>query len=190
MKKDLKGLLSIVALAGVGVGSLLSAPAQAALLATIDGNDCPNVFGDGGFSTCKIPELYDPKQSPVIAKYDFDTKQWDFNLALFPNLSAANFTWVLGDSEGKTGTWTYIPGAGDPLVTFYVAKASNKFNLYSNDGDPNSGIWATPENKGISHLTWYDTGDESSVVPLPAAAWLLLSGLLGLGALGRRKVAA
>ena len=52
--------------------------------------------------------------------------------------------------------------------------------------------WKTqPDNSGsLSHATLYGTrGDGNQVVPIPAAAWLLGSGLLGLFALGRRRKA-
>lgn len=40
----------------------------------------------------------------------------------------------------------------------------------------------------ISHISLYAReGDNSTVVPLPAAAWLLLTGLAGLGFIGRRR---
>ena len=50
--------------------------------------------------------------------------------------------------------------------------------------------WMTQPRKsgGLSHATLYGIrGDDSQVVPIPAAAWLLGSGLFGLLALGRRR---
>jgi hypothetical protein len=50
--------------------------------------------------------------------------------------------------------------------------------------------WKTqPDNAGsLSHATLYGVhGDGTQVVPIPAAAWLLGSGLFGLMALGRRR---
>ena len=59
------------ALVIVGFAALPSM-ASATLIATIAGNDCAGVFGQG-FANCKIPGQYDPNQSPVIIKF---TDSW------------------------------------------------------------------------------------------------------------------
>jgi hypothetical protein len=71
-----------------------------------------------------------------------------------------------------------------------------------------SGIGLTPLSQLIFHAVWEDsvagsesfflfnggggltvtpTGDNQSPLPLPAAAWMFLAGLLGLGALATRR---
>lgn len=160
--------------------------AQAALVGTFDGNDCSGAFGQG-FSNCSY------QGSPVIAKFDVNQQgtggTWTINSNLFPSVTGAEWSFDFG----STGTWTYTPGVGDPLITFYVGKGGNFFNLFSNDGDPNSGQWSTPENAnngklyGLSHLTFYDTGRPPSQVPEPVSLALLGIGLLGVGAARRFK---
>jgi hypothetical protein len=55
------------------------------------------------------------------------------------------------------------------------------------------GTYSTPGGKSLSHITFYDSVcvgpecDPNTEVPLPAAAWLLLSGLAGLGVVSRRR---
>ncbi len=166
--------------------------AHASLVGTFDGNDCSGVFGQG-FSECSY------NGSPVIAKFDVNEQGtggiWTINKEYFPSITGEE--WSFG--FGSTGTWNYTPGAGDPLITFYVAKGGNFFNLFSNDGDANSGDWFTPINEngngkgikryGLSHLTFYDTGRPTTQVPEPISLTLLGIGLLGVGAVRRIKKA-
>jgi hypothetical protein len=168
----LTGVLTL-ALAG-------QARAESFLIATIAGNDCSGVFGTG-FSNCAIPGTYDPNTSPVIIKFNPDGTVNEVNSALFPTISGSEFSFTFG--PGNTGSWNYTPGAGDPatLVSFFVAKGGDAFNLFSVDSNgPNA--WFTPANgsdqgAGLSHLTFYEGGTDS-VVPEPGT-WLLVgSGLM------------
>lgn len=173
---------AVAATLGLAMAAL---PAKAALLATYEGNDCAGVFG-ANFNSCAY------QGSPIIIKFDADGTA-EINSALFPTITGREFSFTGLDSG--SGTWTYTPGEGDPLITAYVAKGGPNFNLFSNDGDPNSGSWATPTNSnngrlyGLSHLSFYDTGNTVSV-PEPAALALFGSGLVGLGLAKRRRRAA
>ena len=46
-----------------------------------------------------------------------------------------------------------------------------------------SGDWTTPNNKNLSHITFYDTSE----IPLPAAVWLFGSALAGVAFVRRRR---
>ena len=181
------------ALVVAGIAALPSV-ASADYIATIAGNDCSGVFGVG-FANCKVPTQYDPNQSPVIIKFDFDdagnVSAVTINSALFPTITGLEFTFSFGSGGTGTGTWTYAPGPGDPSIHFFVAKGGPLgFNLFSNLGDPNSDAYFTPNTPsgkpaGLSHLTFYDTGAHQ--VPEPAPVALLGLGLLGLMVAFRRR---
>lgn len=164
--------------------------ASASLIATIEGNDCAGAFG-ANFNECRVPAQYDLNQTPIIIKFDFDpnTPQTiEINSALFPTIDGTEFSFT--GTGGASGTWTYNPGPGDPMINFFVAKGGPNFNLFRNLGDPLSDDWFTPLNPGenppaLSHLSFYDTtGDGKVPEPMPLA--LLGAGLLGLVLLRRR----
>src|SRR4029434_2705245 len=167
------------ALAVVGF-SAFSSIASADFIQTFEGNDCSGVFGQG-FANCKIPANIDPNETPIIIKFDFEgeTPVIEINSALFPTIDGSEFDF---SGTGPSGTWTYTPGAGDPVINFFVAKGGNFFNLFSNLGDPNSDDWLTPTNPnnnqpfGLSHLSFYDEGGGGQV-PEPTTLLLLGAGL-------------
>ena len=172
-------LLGTAVAATVMLAGAMSHQADAALIATIDGNDCSGVFGQG-FGNCAY------NGSPIIIKFNTGGAV-EINTALFPTITGAEFSF----SPTASGTWTYTPGAGDPVITAYVAKGGNSFIVFSNDGDPNSGVWLTPNNNGgnqagLSHLSFYDTRG-SVGVPEPASMLIFGAALLGLGAAARRR---
>jgi hypothetical protein len=178
MKTSVKRL----ALATGLVMALSASTASAAtLIATIDGNDCSGVFGQG-FGNCAIPSQYDPDMSPIIAKFNFNddgtVSSQELNQALFPTIDGSEFSF-----DGPAMTWTYNRGAGDPVITFFVAKGGDAFNLFQAD-DELSDNWWTPLNNGgnpagLSHLSFYDTDGGDTDVPEPLSVALLGIGLLG-----------
>ena len=180
---------SLVLSAGLAL-TIGATAADAALIATIDGNDCAGEFG-ANFQECKIPAQYDLDQSPVIAKFNFsdtgDITSQQINTALFPSVDGSEFavTFTMGT---WMGTWTYTPGPGDPAVSFVVAKGGPSFNLFDALDDE----WYTPENPGanrpgLSHITFYDTDGGGGDVPEPMSIALLGLGLLGIGFARRRR---
>ncbi|MGD8931553.1 MAG: VPLPA-CTERM sorting domain-containing protein [Chromatiales bacterium] len=174
-------------------------------------NDCPTYFGDGDFSSCNIEGL-----SPVIAKFEYENESFtisseDIN-TLYPSIDGSEFTLTpdLNSDEANTGSWLYAPDdQADPSVRFWVAKSSTDFRLFWEVSTADatgvcatnpyiidcldaalvvtSGTWSTVDEKGLSHITFYDTGAPVSPVPLPAAAWLFGAALLGMAGIARRR---
>lgn len=93
---------------------------------------------------------------------------------------------VTSDPGGLTGTWSL---ASPYQFGFYAVKGATEFALYYVLPPQSSGDWTTRHllNNGgqipqISHLSGLTT-----VVPEPGTAMLLGLGLLGLGAVARRR---
>lgn len=152
---------------------------------TVDGND-PE--GDGftyagvsyGFIS-KVEELKDDDGFVIGEK----TEGTDIGLTVNDGLGSSSGTWAF---DGLPS------GLGDFLI---VLKAANSpgYAVWSFFGDPaNTSVygswnvaWTAGESSnpaGLSHLSVYAA---PNVVPLPAAGWLLLMGLGGLGFASRRK---
>lgn len=86
-----------------------------------------------------------------------------------------------------------LTGTGKGLE-YVVLKAGNSFALFYWDMNPLVGMFIFDVydyiDAGLSHISFYG-GDYTppNEVPLPAAAWLVIAGLGGLGFAGRRKAA-
>ncbi len=82
---------------------------------------------------------------------------------------------MVSDPMGTSGL-TYLTHGDQGVVTFH-AVANQVYSVYLGGNDVNGDIFGTP----------YQYQAAISAVPVPAAAWLFGTGLVGLVSLGRRK---
>jgi len=140
-------------------------------------------------------------ESPALAKFDVSDDGYPAGTWLdgdAPGDYSGAFTITFTD--GMSGSWTFNPnlvtglGANPVLFPSYIAvKGGDGYLIYTLDPtvDSVSGNWSTEglsvgsgNTPALSHISFYDTG---TVVPLPAAAWLFGSALLGMAGIGARR---
>ena len=202
---------TIAATAIATIMTLVSFGANAATITrSFKGNDCSGYFGTG-FDSCTIFVNDNGERielSPVIAKFGGDLTLSETNETLFPSVDGSEFSFSNTTADNKTGDWDYTAGIDDPGVRYWATKAGGNFLLHWEVDDAeiasggacdvsdvytldclaaamiqSAGSWTTPDNKALSHITFYDT----AVVPIPAAVWLFGSALAGLGFTRRRR---
>jgi len=109
------------------------------------------------------------------------------------NLGGGNLSYRFGGGTDLIGDTTvnssspYFSSNG--LVFMAAGPNDNGFNIWASGGTVYAGFLAGNANTGTSSLYSQFNGGTLTVtpVPLPAAAWLLVSGIGGVGALARRR---
>jgi hypothetical protein len=97
---------------------------------------CPICAGVFGMS---FPDCFSPvvpgtdltKPSQIIIKFNFNDDgtysledDVEFN-PLFASIDGTEFTFTFDVGGTGSGTWTYAPGAGDPVITAFTANPNS-----------------------------------------------------------------
>jgi hypothetical protein len=194
----MKGLTGWFSAAALLAAASVVAPAQAALVGEYNGIDCGDsetggVFGAG--ADCVIPEHFGEGikgPAPLIAKFVFGAGSGGLGVAelvvgsAFEGLiEADDFGFSLVDASGSSGTWSYSPSYGQPLVSGFVAQGGDQFRLYTSPTGM-EGAWTGVDR--LVHMSFYDRGlyTTMSQVPAPTPLALLAAGA-GLLLLARQR---
>lgn len=173
--------------------------------------DTPDIFssfidvvylaGSDSFSANGFALQFDDGSSNAIAGGLFTL---DATIDEFGNLSAGTFTISgtiagLGFNSGTllTGNLTafgFINGGGDPLEFLFDVTGGDAAALYGGAGGiilsqvGFDGDWSSDFDNRFNGIPGTGQGlADAAAVPLPAAVWLMLSGLMGLLATARRS---
>ncbi len=137
--------------------------------------------------------------TPGLAKCDTGTdgatsktcSDWEDGTALGDYSSAFNLSYTKESTGFYSFTWAFDPdavtGTIEALFPHYVlVKQATNQDIWKLDEVEMLGGTINTELGDISHVSFYNTG-EPTVIPLPAAGWLLLGSLGGIAALKRRR---
>ena len=191
MQRTFKGMLFATA---AGVVMLTAASAEAAFVPDLNrqgigstipgGNFCDSINSsctlDGSSSIIKIDFAQDPGKLSETSPFD----GVEINSTEFPTINGEEFTFTFdgtGDDPFNSGLFDYTPdNPTDPGITGFVLKSATVNDVYLNDavafaGQPLTGVsFSTSTGQEVSHITLFDS---KQVVPLPAAAWMMIGGL-------------
>lgn len=143
---------------------------------------CAGAF-EGNDSAAAVSGLFGETDWAQLVKVNVGTETTSSteNGTTLTSSAGTEFTWKITDWMGYNPVMAIVK-AGDNFTAYLLDTdigtngEGNTFSLFVGKDDKNN-----PE---ISHLAIYYT---PAVVPLPAAGWLLLMGLGGLGVASRRR---
>lgn len=181
----LKSVTTAVALAGLLLGA---STANASSLA-LSGTAC-KVTSVGGATACA--GIFGGNDSNQDLNGLFSVDNWTEILKLNSNGDTETANGITLTVNSSSKTWSVDTYAGNDPVMF-VLKGGPTFSAFLMDTSVLSGSWDNLSmlkgngntDAGLSHWTIYSGG--TTVVPLPAAAWLFGSALLGVVGLGYRR---
>ncbi len=130
------------------------------------------------------PDYFSAPLATVNASYDLTSSSYAFSTLDF---SSDNIAVSVGDTLAVVGvTGSGVATTGLPIANWIGADGdpySGGAYYAAYIGDPGTLLANGTEGYDLNFRTYVDT----SVVPIPAAAWLFGSGLLGLVGVARRK---
>jgi hypothetical protein len=168
--------------ASISTCALLSSPAAIAGSLTYTGTDCPSVCSGNNLGSLTLP--VDISFTDTFSTGETSsTDEWQFSIP--PSNAAATASGVQFGADGATGTITSF-GLYNSLTNKLVTKGS------SGKGKEVFVIPTTTLLSGSYYLKVVADGSYSGIlsataVPLPASAWLMVSGVAGLLVLARRR---
>jgi len=164
-------------------------------------DDCAGTYS-GNDANQNLDGLFGQSDWEEIAKVDSD-QGTDGILTVTANQPAPELLNLVAqveteEDEGATGGGWSVTGWDGWSTVMAVLKGGNSFSAYLLDLTDTSGQWNTlglakgngKPGPGLSHFTLYGIEGQTpppSTIPLPAAGWLMLGAIGGLGLAARRR---